>query len=67
MARKGAPDFQLLQEVAARRKEEYIIVAVRPDGYAHFDRVRDLIEGRGIQIGYEPVDQEWKIRTRTGS
>lgn len=55
---------RLLREVSANRDEEYIIVALRPSGYPHFDRVRDQVEGRGIKIGYEPIDEGWKLRIR---
>lgn len=54
----------LLRAVEARRETDYVIVAVRPDGFELFDTVRDQVEGRGIQIGYEPVDADWKLRIR---
>jgi hypothetical protein len=56
---------RLLQRVEARKDAEYVIVAVRPDGFELFDEVRDQVEGRGIQIGYEPVDGDWKLRMRS--
>jgi hypothetical protein len=56
---------RLLRQVEARKATEYVIVAVRPDGFALFDEVRDEVEGRGIQIGYEPVDADWKLRIRS--
>jgi hypothetical protein len=56
---------RLLRQVEERRATEYVIVAVRPDGFALFDEVRDEVEGRGIQIGYEPVDADWKLRIRS--
>lgn len=55
---------RLLREVAAKRDREYIIVALRPSGYPYFDRVRDQVEGKGIEIGYEPIDEDWKLRIR---
>jgi hypothetical protein len=55
---------RLLSDVEARRQTDYVIVAVRPDGFELFDAVRDQVEGRGIQIGYEPVDADWKLRIR---
>jgi hypothetical protein len=64
IARANTPLRRLLVRVAANRKAEYIIVAVRPDGYALFDRVRRQVEGRGIEIGYEPIDEEWRVRIR---
>jgi hypothetical protein len=56
---------RLLRQVEANKGTEYVIVAVRPDGFELFDEVRDQVEGRGIQIGYEPVDADWKLRIRS--
>jgi len=56
---------RLLRQVEARKEAEYVIVAVRPDGFTLFDEVRDQVEGRGIQIGYEPVDTNWTLRIRS--
>lgn len=55
---------RLLRQVEERKATEYVIVAVRPDGFKLFSEVRDQVEGRGIQIGYEPVDADWKLRIR---
>lgn len=62
---KGTALRRLLVQVQSRRDAEYVIVAVRPDGFELFDEVRDEVEGRGIQIGYEPVDADWKLRIRS--
>lgn len=64
LERLGTPLHALLREVSANRDREYVIVALRPDGYPHFDRVRAQVERRGIQIGYEPVDAGWTLRVR---
>lgn len=56
---------RLLRQVEERKAAEYVIVAVRPDGFELFGEVRDQVEGRGIQIGYEPVDADWKLRIRS--
>jgi hypothetical protein len=56
---------RLLRQVEQRKATEYVIVAVRPDGFTLFDQVREEVEGRGIQIGYEPVDADWKLRIRS--
>lgn len=55
---------RLLRQVRERRSTEYVIVAVRPDGFELFPEVRDQVEGRGIQIGYEPLDAGWTLRIR---
>jgi hypothetical protein len=62
--RAGTPLSQLLQRVSQERQREYIIVAVRPDGFELFDVVRSQVERRGIKIGYEPIDTEWTLRIR---
>lgn len=64
IGRRASALGRLLREVQARRDAEYVIVAVRPDGFELFEQVRDQVEGRGIQIGYEPVDADWKLRIR---
>lgn len=56
---------RLLRQVEERKSTEYVIVAVRPDGFELFGEVREQVEGRGIQIGYEPVDADWKLRIRS--
>jgi hypothetical protein len=64
IARRDTPLRKLLSEVAERKESEYVIVAVRPDGMELFETVRDQIENRGIQIGYEPIDAEWTVKAR---
>ncbi|MGF1481195.1 MAG: hypothetical protein ACFB4I_17205 [Cyanophyceae cyanobacterium] len=53
---------ELIVEVSNNRDSEYLIVAVRPDGIEVFQEVRELIEQQGIDIGYEPIDQNWKLK-----
>jgi hypothetical protein len=53
---------QLLDRVSQNRDREYIIVAVRPDGFAVFETARSLIEKEGIDLGYEPFDRDWKLK-----
>jgi hypothetical protein len=64
ISRAGTPLRRLLEEVRQNRRSEYIIVAVRPEGFALFDRVRNQVEGRGIEIGYEPIDTDWTLKIR---
>jgi hypothetical protein len=64
LERHDTPLAELLAGVARRRDREYVIVALRPDGFANFSRVRAQVENRGIQIGYEPIDEGWKLRIR---
>lgn len=64
LGRRDTPLAELLAEVARNRDREYVIVALRPGGYPNFDRVREQVENRGIEIGYEPIDEGWKLRIR---
>lgn len=64
LSHRDSPLRDLLQRVRVNRDEEYVIVAVRPDGFELFDDVRDQVEDRGIKIGYEPVATDWKLRIR---
>ncbi|NET62367.1 MAG: hypothetical protein F6K47_41575 [Symploca sp. SIO2E6] len=53
---------KLILQVSDRKEQEYIIVAVRPNGFQVFDEVRNLLEQADIDIGFEPIDQDWKLR-----
>ena len=58
---------RLLDEVSSRRNEEYLIVAIRPDGIDVFDKVRNLIEKENIDIGFEPIDEGWRLKIKSPS
>lgn len=58
---------RLLDEVSRRRNEEYLIVAIRPDGIDVFDKVRNLIEKENIDIGFEPIDEGWRLKVKNPS
>ncbi|MGK7873622.1 MAG: hypothetical protein AB4426_10030 [Xenococcaceae cyanobacterium] len=62
--RRGSALTRLLSEVRTRREQEYLIVAIRPDGIQVFKQVRNLIEDQGIDIGYEPIDQGWRLKIK---
>ncbi|MCU0534678.1 MAG: hypothetical protein MUD14_12365 [Hydrococcus sp. Prado102] len=56
---------KLLNEVKQNSDKEYLIVAIRPDGIEVFKKIRDLIEQKGIDIGYEPIDKDWTLKIET--
>ncbi|NER46141.1 MAG: hypothetical protein F6J86_05450 [Symploca sp. SIO1B1] len=58
----GSALGQLILQVSSRKEQEYIIVAVRPDGFPVFRQVRTLLEKADIDIGFEPIDQGWKLK-----
>ena len=55
---------ELIAQISRRKNSEYLIVAVRPNGIEVFKKVRDLVEGQGIDIGYEPIDQDWELKVQ---
>ncbi len=56
--------LRLINEVKLNRNKEYIIVAVRPKGIGVFQKVREIIEREKIDIGYEPIDEDWEINVK---
>lgn len=55
---------KLLTEISQNSNEEYLIIAVRPEGIELFDTVRELAKERKIDIGYEPIDEGWQLRVK---
>jgi len=52
-------DSSLLKTIAkleANKDQEYLIVILRPDGLEMFNKLRDLVDEKGIDIGYEPLE-----------
>lgn len=58
----NSPLLKLIAEVKEKQDQEYVIVAVRPSGIEVFQQVRELIETEGIDIGYEPIEEGWKLK-----
>jgi len=48
-------------------KDRYLIIGVRPDGFNDFEALRARAEALGIPVGYEPLDNGWRIRAPGGS
>jgi hypothetical protein len=60
--RQNSKLLQLISEVKNKSQKEYVIVAVRPQGIEIFKQVRELIERENIDIGYEPIEEDWKLK-----
>lgn len=58
----SSPFVQFLNRLSQSRDREYIIAAVRPDGFDVFEAARTLIEQKGIRLGYEPFDKDWILK-----
>ena len=50
-----------LQCLRQNQQSRYLVVLVRPSGFNTFLAFRDIIIQSGIDIGYEPVGEHWKI------
>ncbi|MFN4280122.1 hypothetical protein [Thermosynechococcus sp.] len=51
----------LLANLRRQSDREYIIIAVRPDGFECFEEVRYQAERAGVALGYEPFNAEWEL------
>ena len=62
----NSPIQQLITEVKANKDKQYLIVALRPDGIDMFNQIRNLVEGAGIDIGYEPLEYGLQLTVEQG-
>jgi biopolymer transport protein ExbD len=70
--KKFAPRTDLYDEKSALRKtianlkankeKQYLILILRPDGLEMFDKARLLVQGQGIDIGYEPLEYGLELK-----
>ena len=59
---RRSPLNKLISEVEKNKDKQYLIVVLRPQGIDVFQQVRDIVEKRGIDIGYEPIDEDWTLK-----
>lgn len=59
----NSPLQTTIAEMKANRDREYLIVTLRPDAIDVFNKVRSLVEQEEIDIGYEPFDASWTLKT----
>ena len=65
-----AVDSPTLEEVLDSLENDpgrALVVGVRPRGFAPFRTLRRLAEQRRIPMGYEPLEDGWRIRTADGA
>jgi len=58
----GTPLDTLLRKIGETKGSDYVVLLVRPSGFPSLYEVRGYIESRGIELGYEPIMQGWKVR-----
>ena len=57
---------QLIENIKQSKGKQYLIIGVRPNGFDDFERLRSRAETAGISLGYEPLDEGWRIRAPGG-
>ena len=50
-----------LDRIAERKREQYLVIGVRPEGYSDFEAIRSKAELRKITVGYEPLEPGLKV------
>ncbi len=51
---------QLVGQAALDTENQYIVLLVRPSGFRTFLEVRSYFEFLGVDVGYEPIPQNWQ-------
>ena len=46
------------------RDTHYALIAIRPTGFSNFDDLAKIFRDTGIKIGYEPLNQDRKVKLR---
>lgn len=64
LQKPDSPLQKLIAQVKANRDREYLIVALRPNAIDVFNQVRAMVEQEEIDIGYEPIDATWTLKTQ---
>ena len=57
-----SPLRQTIANLKANKDKQYLILILRPDGLEMFDRIRELVEQDGIDIGYEPLEYGLELK-----
>jgi hypothetical protein len=52
---------ELLDRVQQHKDDEYVVVMVRPQSVKFYRTVRNLIEKRPIDVGYDAIDADFKV------
>lgn len=62
-AGKSTPELaSFVTEMTAKQKTHYVLFAVRPSGFKHFELLADEFREKRVDVGYEPIPQEKHVR-----
>lgn len=53
---------KIIANLKANKEKQYLIVILRPDGIEMFNKVRELVEQEGVDIGYEPLEYGLELK-----
>ena len=53
---------QFLKQIQSRSASDYLVIGVRPKGYNDFIKLRRRAEALKLDMGYEPINQDWQVR-----
>jgi hypothetical protein len=60
----GTRVAEVLAETQARPAARYLVLLVRPSGFDSFIPLRNFLLRRGIDVGYEPIEQRYAVRVQ---
>lgn len=52
------------KEISEIGKGAYVLALIRPSGYGSFSRLRALLDEMAVKIGYEPINEDWRIQKK---
>ena len=55
----------LIEGLAKNEKPQYLVIGVRPKAFMDFERIRSKAEFNKIDFGYEPIEEDIKIKFPT--
>jgi hypothetical protein len=53
-----------ISDIQVYKNNKYVMLLVRPTGFKTLKEVRGYFEQMGIDVGYEPIYQDWRVRIR---
>ena len=60
---KNTPELSsFVAEMNSKRKTHYVLFAVRPSGFKNFQLLADKFREKKVDVGYEPIPQDRKVR-----
>lgn len=52
---------EILAQVVANASDQYVFLLIRPSGFYNFKCVKAYVQAKNIDIGFEPIDQDWTV------